>query len=377
MAQHFRPAIDHCNTLDAIDSALIKWLETRAFVWSGTAGELLRTLMVDSGVSSHVLPASPSALYNHLHNRQEILRSIGIDVAIMNGHPRMLCIRQCLKSLPEPTSLMKPDASQSLPSVVTPPQTDASETQTPVALRSTLSGLSLKPADRAVANAILTISEINGQIKKSRAQSDKILDPEHETSRIAGMARQSSPLFDLEGAGTAFQASNSSGDNELDTYPVFENITEAFLGVCEMEKQLANAGLGSSIQFIAEQTCELARADGVASGVIQDGKLAYCGQAGDVRERIELQCHSPVFQHCIRASELVHFTDVELVSLFGAELANACVKCLIALPFSIDKSSRGAIQVSFHKRRSFQPADIIVLQAITETVAAAIKDRRL
>lgn len=393
-AQHFQPASNDVNRLEAIDSALVKWFEASSCVWSGTTGELLRTLITETSVPRHVLPDSPSALYNHLHNRQDILRSLGIDVGISEGTPRMVYIRQCSRSHSNRTLVIKPDASQ-VPSSLISRQTDgqnasgdqACNTVTLSAAEShpaTLPGRchvrvprtmdAPKPVGRTVANAILTICEINQQIKNTTARRDKTPEPECESSRTASLGDDSFQLGDLEAATNRPESSSSNVDNELDAGPVFDNVTAAFLGICEIEKQLTNVGHASSIQFIADATCDLASADGVAIAVAQDGKLAYRGEAGTVRQYSELQCDSALFQHCMHSTEIVQLTDAELVRAFGM---SADIKCLIALPFTADKHRRGAIQLTFRTRRHVEPADLIILKAITETVATETNKRRL
>jgi hypothetical protein len=229
-----------------------------------------------------------------------------------------------------------------------------------------------KPVDRTVANAFFTICEINRQIKNTTPRPDKMLEPECE-SRTASL-NDSFQWDNLQAAKKPPRSSSSTVDNEPGAGRVFDNVTLAFLGICEMEKLLANVGVASSIQFIADATCELACADGVAIAVAEDGKLAYRAETGTVRQYSELRCDSALFQHCMRSTEIVQLTDAELVRAFGM---SADIKCVIALPFTAHKHRRGAIQLTFRTSRFVEPADLIILKAITETVATETNKRRL
>jgi hypothetical protein len=78
---------------DRFDQELMGWLARHGGPWSGTASELLAALKTRAGVGNDSWPQSPRALYSHIESHTQILRSLGVDVLLYQGCPRMLSLR--------------------------------------------------------------------------------------------------------------------------------------------------------------------------------------------------------------------------------------------------------------------------------------------
>src|SRR6185312_14258827 len=89
---------------DRLDQELASWFAQRGVAWSGTATELLTSIRTGSDPSNTWWPDSPRGLDHHLRTHGELLRSLGVDVWLSQGIPRMVSLRAC----PREPDLTKP-----------------------------------------------------------------------------------------------------------------------------------------------------------------------------------------------------------------------------------------------------------------------------
>jgi hypothetical protein len=106
---------------DRVDRAIAEWFTLHRGTWRGTATELIAALKTgaDGACDSYSQPAG--ALYAHLQSHQQTLRSLGVDVLLLAGFPRMVSLRPCqkderAKSSPSDASASKDFSDQPKPS---------------------------------------------------------------------------------------------------------------------------------------------------------------------------------------------------------------------------------------------------------------------
>jgi hypothetical protein len=94
--EHQLSAIALPESDDRFDQELAAWFARHGGVWSGTAAELLAAIKTGLGVlGNDLLPRSPRVLYAHLESHGQTLGSLGVDVALHYGYPRMVSLRSC------------------------------------------------------------------------------------------------------------------------------------------------------------------------------------------------------------------------------------------------------------------------------------------
>ena len=82
------------------DHELVGWFARHGGVWSGTAAELRAAVKTRVDVSNDWWPLSPRALYAHMESHRQILWSLGVDVSLHHGYPRMVSLRSCQDEKP-------------------------------------------------------------------------------------------------------------------------------------------------------------------------------------------------------------------------------------------------------------------------------------
>ena len=87
------------------DHELVGWFARHGGVWSGTAAELRAAVKTRVDVSNDWWPASPRALYAHMESHRQILWSLGVDVSLHHGYPRMVSLRSCQNEKPARNSV--------------------------------------------------------------------------------------------------------------------------------------------------------------------------------------------------------------------------------------------------------------------------------
>jgi type II secretory pathway predicted ATPase ExeA len=87
------------------DYELVGWFARHGGVWSGTAAELRAAVKTRVDVSNDWWPLSPRALYAHMESHRQILWSLGVDVSLHHGYPRMVSLRSCQDEKPARNSV--------------------------------------------------------------------------------------------------------------------------------------------------------------------------------------------------------------------------------------------------------------------------------
>jgi len=93
-------AISVPNPSDRFDQELVGWFVLHGGVWCGTAAELLAALNTRVDVGNNLWPQSRRALYAHIESHRLMLRSLGVDVSLQHGYPRMISVRSCQDEKP-------------------------------------------------------------------------------------------------------------------------------------------------------------------------------------------------------------------------------------------------------------------------------------
>jgi hypothetical protein len=79
---------------DRLDHELVGWFALHEGIWCGTAAELLAAITSRVDVDKELFQ-SPLALYAHMESHKEILGSLGMNVRLPYGFPRMISLRPC------------------------------------------------------------------------------------------------------------------------------------------------------------------------------------------------------------------------------------------------------------------------------------------
>ena len=93
LTEHQLSAIVLPESDDRFDQELVGWFTQHGGVWSGTATELLAAVKTRASVGNDLWPQSARALYAHMESHMQILRSLGVDVLLRNGYPRIVSLR--------------------------------------------------------------------------------------------------------------------------------------------------------------------------------------------------------------------------------------------------------------------------------------------
>jgi len=105
-AEHLDSSSSTSST-DSLNRELATWVAEHGCAWSGTASELLRALSGGRNVSRKTLPATGNALYAHLREESEELRSYGIDVVLPASGVRMVLLKASKEMAEEATPLVR------------------------------------------------------------------------------------------------------------------------------------------------------------------------------------------------------------------------------------------------------------------------------
>jgi len=103
---------------DRLAQDLAIWFAQRGGAWSGTLAELLTAVRAGSGVGNGLWPESGRELYNHLNAQKATLRSLGVDVLLRDGIPRIVSLRSCSG---EPVPSISPSLAPGIDPVPGPP----------------------------------------------------------------------------------------------------------------------------------------------------------------------------------------------------------------------------------------------------------------
>jgi hypothetical protein len=105
-AEHLDSSSSTSST-DLLNRELATWVAEHGCAWSGTASELLRALSGGRNVSRETLPVTGNALYAHLREESEELRSYGIEVVLPASGVRMVLLKASKEMAEEATPLVR------------------------------------------------------------------------------------------------------------------------------------------------------------------------------------------------------------------------------------------------------------------------------
>jgi hypothetical protein len=94
------------SATDSLNRELATWVAEHGCAWSGTASELLNALSARI-VSRETLPMTGNALYAHLREQSEELRSYGIEVVLPPSGVRMVLLKASKETAEEAAPLVR------------------------------------------------------------------------------------------------------------------------------------------------------------------------------------------------------------------------------------------------------------------------------
>lgn len=326
LTEHKVSAIVLPESDDRFDHELVGWFAPHGSVWSGTAFELLAALKTGVDVGNDLWLQSPGALYAHIESRRQILRSLGVDVLLQHGYPRMISLRSCqdeqlARKLPPSSSGTN---RASAPAMNFPPLAD----------------------DR----------------KTSAVDSAGVRSATNETF-IQDMPMAKSDLAERFVSGKYADGENFEGH-------VFDNTAEALLAIAEMVGQIREQGLDrkSTLDLVVSRTQEITRCSGVAIGLLQHNSLVYPARAGVAATMVGLHFQAILFQCCL-TNEALQLGDAQNDPLVGPSCRREGIGSLIILPIFRDREVAGAMELLFKDKRSFSTGDLMTLELIIDVVS--------
>jgi hypothetical protein len=310
-----------------LDQELVGWFALLGGGWSGTATELFATLKTTVAGSSDLWPQSPRALYAHIESHRQVLRSLGVDVLLRPGYPRMISLRSCQngRATRKPPSCLSEINRAADPAISLPRLADDQKT---------------RPADSGEAN------------------------PEaNETFS------QDTPVARSDLAQRFANGDYADGANFKEN--VFENTAEALVAIAEMGGQIREQDLDlkSAIDLVVGRTHEITRSSGVAIELLQHGSIVYTARAGVVATMAGLHFQGNLLQSCLKTGKALPLPDAHTDPLVGPTCRRAGISSLIIVPILHDRELAGTIELLFKEERSFSTRDVMTLDLIADTVS--------
>jgi hypothetical protein len=303
---------------DSFDQQLVAWLARRRSVWSGTAAELLTAVRTGLDVSEGSWPESPSTLYGYLESRRQLLRSLGVDVVLRQGPPRMLSLRLCqaeeaVQETPTPHGINhSSDPSFNLLGLVDDPKTG-----------------NTVPGDE------------NVEASKTVKQDTSVARPDWTARFVSGR-----------------YAADRGGR-------IFENTGEALLAIGAMQEGIAGQDCSkSAIDLVGRRTQEVTRSCGIVVGLLQQDTIIYPFRAGT---GVAMQCldlQANFFRSCIRTGKALRLQDAQSHPLLGATCQLEGIGSLIIVPIFHNREVAAAVEFFFKEMRSFSPGFVMDLELI-------------
>ena len=310
------------------DRELAEWFSRRGGAWSGTASELLASLGTSTDADRRLSPQSPIGLYTHLQSHREILQSLGVDVLLHNGVPRMVSLRSYQEEPQNnsPSSTLDIACKSDPASTLSPPVTGRKD------------GF-VDSVGTAPANEEVFIRDI------SKAKSDS-----------AGKFAAGNPA-DRTSAKDGF----------------FLNTGEALFAIVDMRRQIREQGLDleATVDLVIGRAQEITRCYGIAVGFLPS-EVGSQFRTGTAASRNALAFDANLFQSRLVAGEAVQITDAQKHPLLGAKYRREGVGSLIMMPIFRNREVAGAIEFFFQEKRSFSPEDVMDLGLIAGVVSESL-----
>jgi hypothetical protein len=312
---------------DRLDQELATWFARRGVAWSGTATELLTSIRTGSDPGIVFWPESPRALYDHLRNHRELLRSLGVDVWLSQGSPRMVLIRSCPKDPALTESQL--DKSEINCARNSPPSTHApavNQEEAPA----------IRPAD---AKSALRRT-FPGENSATSDSAERAVNTKYALS-IGSEAR------------------------------VFEDPGEALLAIGEMRRQIRERGfdLESAVNVAIEAALKITRCHRIVVGVLPPNSIG--SQPGDSAKR-QSPIDANLFRSRLMAGESVQLDDAQKDPILGLKCQREGIGALIIVPIFCDRVVAGSMEFLFHEGRTFSDGDVMDLGLIAAVVSESL-----
>ena len=314
---------------DRLDQELAAWFCLREGAWSGTAAELLASLRARADADCSLWPHSPRILYAHLQSHMQILRSLGVDVLLHHGLPRMVSLRSCHTGQ-RPSSPSDAD--------------DIDRTSdAPITLSSLVEGRKTSPAG----SGDLVSIPSDGSYKN--------IPVDESEYRERSVKRKFANTDIFEGG-------------------IFENTSEALFALVEMKRRIReqNLDLDSTVDLVIGLAQEMTRCCGIAVGFLPRERVGYPMQTGGYPSTKGQHFHANLFQSSLVAGDTVQVTDAQQHPLLGAECKREGIGSLIIVPIFRHQEVVGAIEFLFHEKRSFSSGDVMDLGLIAGVISESL-----
>jgi hypothetical protein len=316
---------------DRFDQALAEWFARHQVGWSGTASELLAAVESIANASNDLWPQPVRALYGHLETHRESLHSLGVDVLLYPGFPRMVSLRTCQEEKPPGNSPSNGHATSSI--------FDLTKNFRPSADTRTIHAVTdaVSPAGHSVP------SSATGVVESVTAEPAASTDDKH--------------------AGRAHCGGLAFGDT-----------TKALFGIVEMRDQIKEQGLDlqARMHLVANRTQAITGSSGVLLGWLQQDTLEYPAQVGIAATLAGQPCQAHPVHSCISQGLVLPLPDAQIDPVVGASCRRGSIKSLIVAPIFQDRKVAGAIELLFNETRSFSTGDVMILELITDLVSEQI-----
>ena len=315
---------------DRLDQGLATWFARRGVAWSGTATELLTSIRTGSDPSVVLWPESPRALYEHLRDHRELLRSLGVEVWLSQGIPRLVSIRPCPKEpILTESQLDKSEINRACNSPLSTPAPAVNLGQT----------LATRPADARSALGRKCPDE-------SPAKSDSADPPVNSKYALSNVS---------EGR-------------------VFEDTGEALIAIGEMRRQIRERGfdLESAVNVAIDAALEITRCYRIVVGVLPPNTVgSRPGAVGDSAKG-QSPIDANLFRSRLVAGESVQLYDAQKDPILGRKCRREGVGALIIVPIFCDRVVAGSMEFLFHEKRKFSDGDVMDMGLIAAVVSESL-----
>jgi len=306
------------------DGKLAEWFSRRGGAWSGTAGELLASLRTSADVGNSLRFQSSSELYAHLQSHRQILHSLGVDVLLLYGVPRIVSLRSCRDNHPQ----KKPPYN----------------------------AMSIEHNSHSTVN-------LSPLVTGTKSYSADSID----TSRARNEAFK--PIAKSDMTGKSVTDEYTDGNGPIGGF--FVNTGEALFAIVEMRRQIREQclDLESAVDLVIGRAQQITRSYGIAVGFLpqETGNWFRPGVAPSDREMNFF--HANLFRSRLVEGEAVQVPDAQKHPLLGATCGRAGIGSLIVVPIFRNREVAGAIEFFFREKRSFSPGDVMDLGLIAGVIS--------
>ncbi|MGH9539975.1 MAG: GAF domain-containing protein [Terriglobales bacterium] len=312
---------------DHFDRELATWFAQHGGPWSGTASELLAALKAAASSENNLPPASwpesSRALYTRIESQRQRLRSLGVDVLLHEGHPRMISVRSCPKGKP---------------------------------------GRSHTPTKECATGA---------EVGSARAES---LDRDIAAAKADAKPDLPANGFDVhEGSVNENIANGTSFEGGI-----FNSTREARFALVEMRVQIREQALPleSAIDLVVRRTQEITRCCGMAVALLREETVTYPARTGAATSMGALQFEANLFQSCFKSGRILQLCDAQNHLLVGALCQQEGIGSLILVPLFHQREVAGAVEFLFGEKRSFSISDVMDMELIAGIVSESLSNAR-